>query len=241
MAHLPNAPTVQQVIADLPEIENYPELLEQDFCSAEYGEPISDYARTLRGLQCPVEDYAYIRVWNPQLLTSSLRTVHSESSQQRFSDTPAGKIEPVSRFLRLDPHGICNTLRAGTARNLGSFTSPRPIHPFHPRCITVREAARLHSYPDWFRFHSTNWHGFRQVGNSVPPLLAQAVAREIFKVLGQIPHKPSAVIPLPDPHLLGQSMSKLADYFAVPRHTIQPRLRRDGQKCYDADVRVSSC
>ncbi|MFM7369406.1 MAG: DNA cytosine methyltransferase [Sphaerospermopsis kisseleviana] len=49
--------------------------------------------------------------------------------------------------------------------------------------MTVREAARLHSFPDWFRFHPTKWHGFRQIGNSVPPLLAQAVAAEIIKVL----------------------------------------------------------
>nr|WP_319923570.1 DNA cytosine methyltransferase [Klebsiella pneumoniae] len=66
-------------------------------------------------------------------------------------------------------NGLCNTLRAGTASDRGAFTSPRPIHPIYPRVITVREAARLHSYPDWFRFHVTKWHGFRQVGNSVPP------------------------------------------------------------------------
>jgi|SRR5581483_520000 len=48
---------------------------------------------------------------------------------------------------------------------------------------TVREAAYLHSYSDWFRFHVTKWHGFRQVGNSVPPLLARAVACELAKTL----------------------------------------------------------
>ena len=32
--------------------------------------------------------------------------------------------------------------------------------------LTVREAARLHSFPDWFRLHRTKWHGFRQVGNA---------------------------------------------------------------------------
>ncbi|MFM6055520.1 MAG: DNA cytosine methyltransferase, partial [Sphaerospermopsis kisseleviana] len=116
------------------------------------------------------------------ILTSSLRTKHSPASEERFASTPHGKNEPISRFYKLDPDGLCNTLRAGTASNKGAFTSPRPIHPFTPRCITVREAARLHSFPDWFRFHPTKWHGFRQIGNSVPPLLAQAVAAEIIKV-----------------------------------------------------------
>src|SRR5437660_4657073 len=92
-------------------------------------------------------------------------------------------MESISRFLKLSPDAYCNTLRAGTASDRGAFTSPRPIHPVTPRCITVREAARLHSYPDWFRFHATKWHGFRQIGNSVPPLLALAVAREIARVL----------------------------------------------------------
>ena len=48
------------------------------------------------------------------------------------------------------------------------------------RCITVREAARLHSFPDWFVFRGTRWHGFRQIGNSVPPLLAKAVAEAVL-------------------------------------------------------------
>ncbi|PCR36678.1 DNA (cytosine-5-)-methyltransferase, partial [Klebsiella pneumoniae] len=88
---------------------------------------------------------------------------------------------------KLSMNGLCNTLRAGTASDRGAFTSPRPIHPIYPRVITVREAARLHSYPDWFRFHVTKWHGFRQVGNSVPPMLARSVGLQIMKVLGVTP------------------------------------------------------
>ncbi len=97
--------------------------------------------------------------------------------QRRFLATKHGDTEPISRFHKLDPKGVCNTIRAGTASDRGAFTSPRPIHPFSPRCITVREAARLHSYPDWFRFHVTKWHGFRQIGNSVPPLHSQGPLR----------------------------------------------------------------
>ena len=64
-------------------------------------------------------------------------------SRRRFAETEPGQTEPVSRFHKLDPHGVCNTLRAGTNTDRGAFTSPRPIHYLYNRCITVREAARL--------------------------------------------------------------------------------------------------
>lgn len=44
------------------------------------------------------------------------------------------------------------------------------------RCVTIREMVRLHGFPDWFHFHVTKWHDGRQIGNSVPPPLARAVA-----------------------------------------------------------------
>ena len=55
------------------------------------------------------------------------------------------------------------------------------------RTISVREAARLQSFPDGFRFCGTMNPAFRQIGNAVPPLLAKAVATEIVKVLKQEP------------------------------------------------------
>lgn len=51
------------------------------------------------------------------------------------------------------------------------------------RCISVREAARLQSFPDGFRFHGTMNPAFRQIGNSVPPLMARALAECIRKSL----------------------------------------------------------
>ena len=51
------------------------------------------------------------------------------------------------------------------------------------RTISVREAARLQSFPDGFRFCGTMNPAFRQIGNAVPPLLAKALAKEIMKVL----------------------------------------------------------
>lgn len=227
---LPNTPTVSEAIADLPNIEKYPELISHDFCFAEYGEPLSEYSQIMRGITRSPQDYSYQRQWNPNLLTSSLRTKHSLESMQRFEHTESGKAEPISRFHKLDPNGICNTLRAGTPSNRGAFTSPRPIHPFIPRCITVREAARLHSYPDWFRFHHTKWHGFRQIGNSVPPFLAQAVASELIKVLevySQLPNQDlQQNLSVAEEKLLTLNMTEAAELFNVDRHIIEPRIRQ---------------
>ena len=61
------------------------------------------------------------------------------------------------------------------------------IHPTQSRTISVREAARLQSFPDTFVFKGSRTSQFRQVGNAVPPLLAQAVAVKIKKAL-QKPH-----------------------------------------------------
>lgn len=110
-------------------------------------------------------------------------TKHTAATVERFKQTPPGMVEPISRFFRLSYGGQARAIRAGTGPDHGSHTAPRPIHPENPRCITVREAARLHSFPDWFEFHPTIWHGFREVGNSVPPLFAHAVAEEIRKVI----------------------------------------------------------
>ena len=85
----------------------------------------------------------------------------------------------MSRFSRLHPDRTSPTLRAGTLGDHGSHTAARPIHYHFPRCITVREAARLHSLPDWFQVDPTKWRGFMEVGNGVPPRLARYVARSI--------------------------------------------------------------
>src|SRR5262249_29989462 len=90
-------------------------------------------------------------------------------------------------------------------------SAPRPIHPTEPRVITVREAARLHSFPDWFRFHSTNWHGHRQIGNAVPPRLARAAALSILETLQVGPPTPRKVISLGDLALLRMSTRQAMD------------------------------
>jgi DNA (cytosine-5)-methyltransferase 1 len=217
-------PTVWEALSDLPEADEYEELLHRDWVRAQFKRP-SDYAAPLRGDDRDPDDHSIPREFDATLLTSSLRTVHTEVSRRRFAGTAPGDTEPVSRFLKLDPRGICNTIRAGTASDHGAFTSPRPIHPFSPRCITVREAARLHSYPDWFRLHVTKWHGFRQIGNSVPPLLARAVATKVREALDVAPRRPDRPMKLGDMHLLSFAMSEAASRYGVPDDVVAKRKR----------------
>jgi DNA (cytosine-5)-methyltransferase 1 len=237
--NLPNYPapighrtTVWEAIGDLPDADRFDELSEADAVSVAWATE-AVYARQLRGLEPDPTNFGYCRRFDPDMLTSSLRTEHTELSRSRFMATEHGKTEPVSRFRKLPPDGLCNTLRAGTDSSRGAFTSPRPIHPILPRVITVREAARLHSYPDWFRFHSTKWHGFRQIGNSVPPLLGRAIAGEIVKALGVVPLKPEALLQTGNPNLLTFDMGDAAQYFRVPRNTIAQRTRKQNSSQLD--------
>lgn len=211
---LPASPTVRDAIEDLPEVEEYLELFQRDWVVAEYGKP-SNYAESLRGIQVLEDDYSYNRNYDSRILSSSLGTKHTPKSIERFRETQNGQREKTSHFYKLHLDGVCNTLRAGTDKQRGSFTSPRPIHPIKPRCITVREAARLHCFPDWFRFHVTKWHGFRQVGNSVPSLLAKAVAAEIICSLGVSPFKPSLRQELGDEKLLQLNMLQASQHYGI--------------------------
>lgn len=137
---------------------------------------LSNYAREMRA--SPIGQLgwrtAIERMANGQT-SGHFGTVHSPAVIERFSDTLGGKIEPISRYPRLAWNGFCPTLRAGTGADRGSFQAMRPIHPSDPRVITVREAARLQGFPDWFTFHRTKWHSFRMIGNSVSPLVGRGV------------------------------------------------------------------
>lgn len=212
---VPLGPTVSDAIGDLPDADQFEELVDTDVVTnVEFGTP-SLYAAELRCLTNDAWHYGYRRDWNPRELTSSWRTDHTEISRRRFAATAAGQNEPISRFFKLSADGLSNTLRAGTDGARGAFTSPRPIHYNHPRCITVREMARLHGFPDWFRLHSTKWHGARQIGNSVPPPLARAVASSLIEAMGVTPTRPTAVVTLGDPALLYTTVAGAAALLGV--------------------------
>lgn len=223
-------PTCGDALMDLPEAEHFPELLITDEVETdEWGEP-SSYAGELRCMQKSLGwRLGYRRKWNPNLLTASMRTEHTPISRRRFAQTEPGAVEPISRFYKLASRDISNTLRAGTDSARGAFTSPRPIHYSTPRCITVREMARLHGFPDWFRFHVTKWHGARQIGNAVPPPFARKVAEQIVSALGSEIEAPEQVLELGDPNLLRFDMSGAAMHFGVTV-PIKNRDRKSGAK-----------
>lgn len=171
-------PTVGQAIRDLATIDSNKDDLAGDHYLGPLGHP-SAYARMLRASRADSQTRDAAR-GRPSFLTGCLRATHTLKSIRRFKNTSPGTCEPISRCYRLEYDGLARTIRAGTDEEHGKFTAVRPLHPEHPRCITVREAARLHSLPDWFTFHPTNWHGFMQIGNAVPPLLAKAVAGSVL-------------------------------------------------------------
>ncbi len=171
--------SVRDAIADLPE----PVIVgkdKQNYGWARYPELgyISDYARQRR-----VFPDRHIG-WQHALTQLSLgnvsglfETLHSTTVKDRFIETRQGKVEPISRYPKLAWAGQCPTLRAGTGADKGSFQAMRPIHPSLPRVITVREGARLQGFPDWFVFHPAKWHSFRMIGNSVSPIVSEALLK----------------------------------------------------------------
>jgi DNA (cytosine-5)-methyltransferase 1 len=106
-------------------------------------------------------------------------TVHSPAVAARYERLAPREQDPISKATRLDYTWFCPTLRAGTGSEKGSYQAVRPIHPIASRVITPREAARLQGFPDWFLLHPTKWHSFRQLGNSVSPIVAEHILTAI--------------------------------------------------------------
>jgi DNA (cytosine-5)-methyltransferase 1 len=96
--------------------------------------------------------------------------------------------------------------------------------------------ARLHGFPDWFRLHVTKWHGARQVGNSVPPPLARAVAIQIAKALELNPSRPTSAIDLGDERLLHFDMREASEYWNVPKPNGKRNMKSGATKRKQADI-----
>jgi len=93
----------------------------------------------------------------------------------------ARKSDHTKRYGRLDPKGICSTVLTKCDPHWGSF-----FHPFEDRVLSVREAARIQSFPDRFIFTGSVGDQYAQVGNAVPPLMARAVGATIIELLGGV-------------------------------------------------------
>jgi len=140
----------------------------------------NNYIRSINSLIDGIGDPSSInRFLKKNQVSGCFGTKHSKDVIDRYQNLKPGQQDSVSKSTKLNPEGFCPTLRAGTDNTRGSFQAVRPIHYLRPRVITPREAARLQGFPDWFQFHETKWHSFRQIGNSVCPVAAEKILSAI--------------------------------------------------------------
>lgn len=146
------------------------------------GDEIQDYKFE------PVSNYQKMMRLSSNKLFNHVATKHSDLAIERMMMVPRGKGKEVlpkehltksiysgtwSRMIE-DQASVTITTRFDTPSS-GRFT-----HPFLHRAITVREAARIQSFPDSFVFYGTKTSQMKQVGNAVPPLLAEKIANTIL-------------------------------------------------------------
>ncbi|HLW07651.1 MAG TPA: DNA cytosine methyltransferase [Marinilabiliaceae bacterium] len=157
---------------------------------------ISDlaYLNSGEGVECdiyrypPQSEYQRMMREGSYHLYNHKATKHSDLTIERLKMIPPNKGKEVlpeehltksiysgtwTRMVK-DEVSVTITTRFDTPSS-GKFT-----HPFLHRAITVREAARIQSFPDTFRFIGTKGSQMKQVGNAVPPLLAKAIATVVM-------------------------------------------------------------
>lgn len=174
---------VRAAISDLPKLSRDPENYEWLRYPAR--KKVHEYAELLRNAPARGLGGRSIEHMRKRGFVSGCQpTRHSNEVIKRFSTVRPGEREPISKYSKLNWDRPAYVLRAGTGADKGSYQAARPIHPEQPRVITVREAARIQGFPDWFQFHSTKWHSHRMIGNSVSPLFAKAILAVIVARVG---------------------------------------------------------
>lgn len=141
----------------------------RDFCIFERMKPGDNYVEASRIADELFEKEAEVYGYKPG--TEAYRKLQKKMVPVYDRD----KFE--SKWKRLEPGRPSHTLTAHLSKDTYSH-----IHPFEPRGISVREAARIQSFPDDFYFDCNMGDAFRQIGNAVPPLLAFAVAKKIKEI-----------------------------------------------------------
>jgi DNA (cytosine-5)-methyltransferase 1 len=90
----------------------------------------------------------------------------------------------TDKYKRLEWQALSRTITAHIAKDGYWY-----IHPEQHRTLSIREAARIQTFPDWFRFAGQPTLRLRQIGNAVPPLLGEAVGRKLARGLAGTPRR----------------------------------------------------
>lgn len=173
--------TVWDALSDLPKIEN-----NQTVSPEKYGlKPQNDYQKYLRKDCKKLTSHYCARIAEVNL--ERLKHIPQGGS---WRDIPhdllpeglkrARRSDHTKRYGRLHPDALCSTVLTKCDPHWGSF-----FHPTQNRVISVREAARIQSFPDTYLFSGSITQQYEQVGNAVPPLLGKAIGDEIMKMLGE--------------------------------------------------------
>ena len=162
--------TIWDAISDLAYLESGEGEFEQEYRNS----PKSDYEKKMRK--------------GSKILYNHMVTKHSALALERLSLIPpnAGKeILPKEHITKSVYSGTWSRMKQNDVAvtittRFDTPSSGKFTHPFLNRAITVREAARLQSFPDTFKFIGSKMSQMKQVGNAVPPLLARKIARVIM-------------------------------------------------------------
>lgn len=160
---------------------------------AEYGAPRTAFQRAMRvGVGFADEKKVFDHITRP-VRDDDMEAFELLDSESRYSDLP----ERLKRYRddifddkykRLSGDDVSRTITAHIAKDGYWY-----IHPEQNRTITVREAARIQTFPDWFRFAGPPSAAFKQIGNAVPPRLGYAIGSAVVQSLSApAPDRPSS-------------------------------------------------
>ena len=166
--------TVDEAISDLPSLQNG-EMLEEAAYTLSL-EEASEYERLMReGSDKARQNYVSK---NNDLVIERYKYIGQGQNWRAIPDHLMQNYADKGRCHS----GIYKRLRADQPSVvISNYRKSMLIHPYEDRGISVREAARLQSFPDTFIFEGPLMHIQQQIGNAVPPLLAKAVFQQIIK------------------------------------------------------------
>ena len=128
-------------------------------------------------------------------LYNHIITATRETAMERFKSLKAGEnfhnLDPKLKTTYSNAERTQNTIYMRLKYNepSGTVVNVRKsmwIHPKLDRAISIREAARLQTFPDSFIFEGTKDSQYQQVGNAVPPFLSRAIAKSLIRILDSV-------------------------------------------------------